>query len=1505
MLSSNVQVLDVISQNPAWTELIEILTSVNDEHMLPQIESLLNIRNVTGTEDYALAEASLRMIGVNLNSGLMRKQALRLAAAFDTVTQYEDTMDSGFWDAFAANLIDDLFEVTRLWTADYRTFYRGPQGKTIADGGTWYPTTHMEVEIGASSVDAGFDLVIDFDMVPEIVELLVNGDWMEEDAAREWASNHVGLQLNNSDLHKPYVRAYIFGKRISEFFYQWAPIEDVLESIVIVTQASCRILYGARLVCEPTIYNSVGAARELTEESGFEHGNTTLRSGERFTFAYVTKYEGGATKYEEAHCLSTEIATHGVGWCVFNTPDTSTVINVTLAYGEKRQVVAVRLGSNVNVVDPLALSISASNPAYGGRRVPFRALAQYPNGGTVDITEDSGFLHWESDLGTFDGATLVLPEALADTVAHVKCTYVGVAREMTATFDLKVLKSVAARLAVGLELLVPAQVPQGQNFEVDVFATFNDGSREEVRAVLYSSTNKIDIQDSTVVSSIQAQDYLAVVAAEYQTPGGPRLVRQRTVKLTAKRWGVVATRVRMPDRLIERSRFNPEAQLYIVDLDAPVEEVAAGNPLYVRGWRTAHGCRWYGVTGSDYGALVPHPITGEFTAPIVDSDTKFGIGFTAQFNGLTVSGFKSVVVYDELLQLSRSDIVMNTFLPNGTVSNLRSFGLWNSGITTILNAEYTVTFIPSESARLQAEADVLAEIQRRLDAGEDASDLDPQNPDYSQYVELTFRDSLETDYDPVKEVAFPRKLLHYAGALHGTARVHSTYEHNGKEVQSSLALSLSPLRSRVLRITLESPSVVGERSRTFVQAKALMDSGKSEYVAATWSAEWYEDDQYVDLIAFSARDWNGYELAAVLESKEFATFEEFLAAPCSRLPIFASVVGIDSLKKLVVTGAVMQVDRVTEMKIARITARYYNVVDQLDLTVTPAIPTPINTITNSYIIGPTEVQSNQLYASYALVNTYAMTGDLVLLDGTEVDGSPYEFEMEVSSDWIIMSSELLVGTEYVPAPSAIASVDGDGYLRPLQNVEGRILLRAVFNDNFNKFSRDVVVHIHKVNTYLLELDVLGQTEVSDSPAGNPTVEYVDGLWYVPYNLRLVTADLPDGILVPSTKALWSMVGPLSLAGVSIGENNGRLYVTAQKSDASLTLRATLDWPKPDGTMETIVGLITVQIQASRGITTAYIDFTDANISPDTDIQMVMVYERRNQDVGDSLHPVVGIEYQWALRPPLAAGVTLSSTGVLRFRPSALVQDAVVECTLTEDRTKITEAIRVSCPGVGYPTVLNIEGFKRIRDDSRISLKGIVKRAAKPETDETSNCFWSLRNEHGDEVTFAGVSIDPSTGMLTSARLSEDSFPFVHCLFIEGKIRLEATHQVHIVSSMPFYGEAAFGVNTLEEVLALRSRLNAIGGGSFIIDARGDEYGYFCCRESFGNVELLPSALPNGTVNNSYEGWDGASWTLSNFNGRGPIFIGIEYDNIQERLALYRTNKRAGMLAKFTVKYLKP
>lgn len=1500
-LQSKVQVLDILQSNPAWPELADIMSKVNDSTVLAQVEALLNIRNVTDQTDVSMIERSIRMAGVNISAGLLRSQAVRLGAAFDSIVGYRDVVDSEYWDRYCAFLLDDVFKSSRLWTADYGTFHRDPQGTKVIDGGKWYKTTHVELEVGSSAIDAGFELIVDHNSIPSIIKLLTESGLMDETAATDWANAHFGLTVPNDNATQRLVRNYLFTSKLTEFYYQWAPIEDVLERIVITTQAQAYLSYGVRAVVEPFVYNTVG--RPVVSKSEFAYSTTTVRPNAEFTFHYHTVYEDGSEETVAATIDPHEkIDTHGEGFCTFKVPDFREVVQVTLRSGKDSVQLNLTLESNVNVIDPATLAVYGAAQVYAGQRVPFQAFATYAQGGTINVTDDSGYLTWETDLGTFDGSVLVLSDSLVDQVANVKCTYNGVARTLTATAQVNVIRSLARRVPIKLQIEAPDTCKQGQSIELRALATYNDGTTDYVTPIWYSTSKHTEIDDNMLVSGVYSSDYVSSIIA-YYADASDTVQDQKYINFPAKNWVATDLRVRIPDRLVENEEYFPEAQAYIVDGDASPEQIASGALDYVRGWRTVRDAHWFGVSVNG-SAPMPrvNAKTGSFVAPNVGADTEFGIGFNATVYGVQVSTQKKVTVYDLVLFVRHMETLVVGQLQSNSSAVLRSFGTWSNGASTELNATYTLTFIPSVGTADAVSALIKEEIEARIAAGQSTDGLDPNNPDYSKYVALELVDLSTTASDPYKGETFLRKGIYYSSLYAGTAEVKASYEINGVQVSDVRLVTLSPTRKLVTDYAIEVPDVVSERSRTFVRSQVTYSNGETEYVNSEWSADWYGAEDDPALFAFSSRAWSGLELCEVLSNVVPTSFEEFLTLAASRLSVFAGCTTLAHVTAVSAVGAIMQIESIEQSFVAAVRARYYNNAEAKDVTVTAAVPEPINTIVESRILGPVEISADYQYASYAMVNTYAMSGTRTLADGSEFSTGAYTYEMEVSSDWVIVEQGIADGESYVIADSAIVTVDGDGYVTPLQNVTGYFVLRAVFDDGYNKFSRDVKVFMTKANTYLTDLQILGPTTVHDDPALNPTVAYSDGVWFIPYGLRVVTADGQVLDLKPED-AEWDLDRPASVNGINLDASRARLYVTEQNSDVKVTLVATYTAQIPSGEYETIVGRLTTSVSSARAITDAYIDFGAANIAPNTDVPLLMVYSRRNQVMASSAAPdSPNVKFAWSIRTA-DKGVTLSDSGVLRFLPSDIAQTANVQCVLTEDRTVITEAMIVTCPGVGYPTTLSVSGHSRVRDDSMLTFTASVERSQRDATNETHNCLWSLQNSKGQTIEPAGFTLNPTTGVLTIGILAQDTEVVVHCLFIEGKFRKIATHVLNVISSIPRYGVGLFGINTLSEVEAnLTGRLNSVVGGSFILNAREGNYGYFCCRADYGDAVIKDTVLPNGALNNSYGGWDGAKWTLSDSSATGPLLIQKEYDNLTDTLALYRSNNRAGLLAKFTVSY---
>jgi hypothetical protein len=73
-------------------------------------------------------------------------------------------------------------------------------------------------------------------------------------------------------------------------------------------------------------------------------------------------------------------------------------------------------------------------------------------------------------------------------------------------------------------------------------------------------------------------------------------------------------------------------------------------------------------------------------------------------------------------------------IQSGSRVQIRTDALWNYGKRTTAAATYVAKYVPSASAKREARARILEEIERLAAEGKDYSQLDPDAPDYSRWV---------------------------------------------------------------------------------------------------------------------------------------------------------------------------------------------------------------------------------------------------------------------------------------------------------------------------------------------------------------------------------------------------------------------------------------------------------------------------------------------------------------------------------------------------------------------------------------------------------------------------------------------------------------------------------------------------------------------------------------------------------------------------------------------------
>lgn len=1477
---------DILADNPIWENLFGLVTEVNDDLILKYVRELSQIRKIDTDSDKEVVAESVRNLGVNLSKDLYALNADRFAQIFHSLPDYGDMCNTRDWSKYVSFLLGYKFETRRLYTADYAMFVPVPLGTLVIDGGKWYKTTHVEMEVDSQLIEAGLDLRITAADKEQVLSILTSAMRFSEQEALAWFDNHLGVESNNDDEVQRAIRVSVFWRRMEELFYQWAPIEEVLHHVWVSIETHLTIRIGSTIALEPMRYVE-SSYREIVS-SDFTYP-TSVNGAQIISIGHHVVYSDGSESTVGAVATSDYLTYVGEGTYAVKDVDYVMDVFVELTGGSDSKRIVMRIYPQHVQIEPQAIRIEAPAALYGSKSYTFLCIGQYAHL-SAEIDMASGCLTWSSSFGEFDGNILKLPHMDSDLDIEVTCKYTG---DLVRTLSvvLPAHKSINEKVPIQLTLVGNTSITQSEVHNLVCLCTYNDGTTEQVTALLKSSTPMLVLNRGQMCGLKSSLPYSAIVSAQYQENG--RVVSDNLmVTVMPKKLKIGKMRISMPT-VYEKDTIRPVLSCLWVDLSATQGQIDAEDPSIVYGWVETNAA-WRSV-GIDGNTVNIDADTGEFQAPVLDVTSDFCICASVVTD--TVETITHVFkVHNRDLSPEYLDLVISDTLSSGSRIPLRTDILWSSGSRTTGAATYTVVYEPYDSAKTEAKARTTELIAALAEAGKDYSHLNPLDPDYSQWVTLSVVPLADTGYDAILDLNYTRQALYFAGDLHGSARLTARYEYEGVVKEQNITIPLVPIRSLVTDLVIEAQEYIREDSRTFLRAKATMSDGTEAYVNADWSAYWDqldEEDEY-PMLSFVNGEYSGMKIVELIEGTIPDNMLTFQSLAISKWSMFSNISSISDLEDTVYVGTILAVRRIPDSQVvAELKAHYYRNIAKKDVVLLMREPQPIDKIVLSQILGPVEFPADFEYVGYALMNTYKIPAEL------NTTGKDILYDLEVSSEWAILKTEVLDDHGvWVETADALAVISDSGYLSPTANKTARFTIQTTFTDGIITFTRSLEVVMSKVNEYLSQMLIQGPNTVYDDVTKNVDVQYVQGLWYLQYGVRVILADNSE--LIPES-CKWSIVGQLE--SVVFDTSTGRLYVTDRlKSDETVTLVAEYTADTGTGVYETVRATLQVNVLSATAVVSAYI-VNPRQVLPDMNIQLEARYTRRNGIEASSLHPDLTARCSWYLEDN-ATSATITPDGILRFASSASTQTVTVRCSVTEGSTHIVEGLDVTCTGVGFPTRLTVSGPKNIRDDSKVYLAVQCSRQQMPSTTETANCLYTLVDAEGNETTVRGVTVDLNTGALTVGKLVQDTNIRVRVLFLESSFRLIEYYSLTAYSSYPMYGSAAFGVNTVTEVLAsLDSHMNSAEGGQMVLDAKEGQFGYFCCREDYGTPVFTAVSDSKGQINSNWLGWDGAKWPITGISSEtGPIVLERVFDNVTDRLRLYRTNARAFGFALISVRY---
>ena len=1499
--------IDFLEANPAWAELFEILDAHNDELNLTSIQQLLDIRRINESTNDRLAEEAIRQLGINITRDLMSYRLPSLKRVIDCLPDWQQVSGTTQWNKFVGLLLGGQFDTTRLYTADYQTFVPTPLGTLIQDGGQWYKTNKVNLEVDAHLINDALDLTITKDAQHDVVSALQETGMTQQDA-EDWFNNHIGLDPVNNDVNQFAARNAMFQRRLADLFYQWAPIEEVLEGVYAAINIGTQIYLGAHTVVEPVKRFYVGSP--LQSAIAFIQPEF-IRGGEWSEFGALISYSDNTEETVEVWVEDNEwIAERDGNKVRFNEPLAISVIDLVLSYNGTRQPLSSRIFPMGVEPDPDELVIETST-LYGSARAKVRVYGKYNKTGMTKELTDSGMIRLYSTLGTFDGSTLILPSTEEDTELSITVQYQG-QFDLAKTTVFPVNRSVKELVATRIRIIIDDEIPQGEEFAIKYAIEYNDGTSKLDIAQARTTSEHTEIVENVLKSKVMRQDYMTSIHAVFGEQISVQTVKQVTMK--APEIVLATIDIVIPDTVVERAVIRPKAMALYVLASATPAQIAARDPAIVVAYTEVQG-NWFSSQDDaiEVNALPKvDTASGEFVAPLVSGDAvKYALNF-AYVEGQNVETFSRIFLVNDTILIPKSvDLRSGPNIRSGDTMMLPVVCLWNTGQVSAAAASVKVEYIPSQSAIEEAYARTVKLQQQAVEQGQNPGQFDPNKPDYARWVTLAVNQSANSVYDPVLARNFKEYSLYFQGDLHGSARITMTYDYDGTTLTNTRDLQLIPARALVDSITIECPDEMYDRQRTFVRLLATYVDGSQEYVsAAEWKGNWPDKDtDDYKVLQFSPGRYSGTAIVEIVEGRTPTSYKDFREMNVSKLPMFNQIGSLADLDKAYYDGAILQTGKCNVVTYTQIIASFFRVNNQMDLVITPQPKQSINNIINSRIEGATQISASVLSESYSLVNMYKTGGIARALDGSYLEEDPKTYEMEVNSEWAIVQSYYIQpgpnDTQLlVPTTDTIAEIDFEGTLTPSQNTNGAVLLRARYTCDQYNIEKTLLVYLVQANTYLRSIGITGPDEVWDVSDRNPTIGYDAGRWFVPYGLRVIID--PDDELT-TTDALWSIGEETNVDGVSVDPLNGHLFIgQSQLSDGQIGLRALFTKQNPQTRVdETIIATRTVRLMTQNTILNGDIENPTGNISPNTDYLFTAYYTRRSGAGGSSRLPDANsVQFKWNVVSSVT-GFTLAQDGTFRFAASKDPQTVQVECIITEQRSEIVLTQTITCPGIGYPQDLSVGGYTNVRDDSTMQMNALLGRTGTFVKDDVSaKCLWQITNSKGDVVDVQGITINAQTGKLTINSLLNDTDFGVKAVYIEGQQTLTQTHFMKAYSSYPRFGIAPFGITSVSIALAqLPTRLRSKTGGQFVLSTKTDEYGYFVVRQSYGQAVFAAAADNTGNVNKGWVAFDGAQWPVIGDNGKkGPIVGKVVYDNLTENVLIYRTNTRAFGSSVITVRY---
>lgn len=1532
--------VEVLTEDELWNELFRIIGEYDEEAVRPYINQMRMIRAIDNKTDSEIVDESIGQLGIDIHQDILNANKKSIHRGFYALSQFYKINGMKLYPRFIEFLLGRGFRVTTLYTSDYENFYPTPLGETVEDGGTWYATSHVNLEVydGSDVPEIGLNIGEgDIEYIKRANDYN-NMTRLEREAfdakLDESLKKTLNFKFDDPDIVRP-----LFRKRISDMFYRFAPIQMVIKDIFMTKYAAASLNVCMSAISKGRHYiPHVGVPVDIeiaipAKVSSNEELGPLLGVVEWSTGGYSTVELDDISDSKGLLADNKNIR--------FNDPNAG-LYEITSVTGSYQGFIAskdVTVYLSGTTINPDSIKISMSAALASNSRSRILLLGTF--GDNVREIEDKSSVEWTlasdkdiTGLVSIEDGFLSIGEVLFDTDVTVSALYtLSDGSTMSAQSSVRLYPVLTGVVAARIEPVVyeidddgnlteTSSVVQGRMYAAKAFVLHTDNSYAETSdAVIESLTGIIELDENNTFLATPTMDtYPFVLRATLETE----------------------------DRVTSNSvRLN--AQAVIVSLEsisiqgaAIMGENSRQSLMAIGQW--SNGARtiladvvWESVESADIdGTLSRIDVDrdGNVRSPTVDKDQRYLVRASKRRlhdNMLVESNF-IITVLETVRAIDSIAIYMADSIREGVTSVLNFIAVWNNGTNTQI--------IP----------DVINIVNR--DGGEIVAAASLENGEmmYASNGSLVLQNSDKIIHEANKDLdLYLIELVHVAGEVKtgGVFDLKLEYEYMGATIEASRSFVSIPYIPQIIKIEHNLPATMSENSRYLGSVTATYEDGNRREVSTGWTVydvngSTAEEDLPIDIVvtelpledivaitinydresitdmAVAGENLSDYEVNRLLDAEPFFRALENRPSAVQTWPqklgiLYAQYDGTLFPRTVISTRPVeADEDFTLDCAIGGFELR-------TEHTIVNAPLEPHNKILSWYIKGPVEVEADEnLMYSYSLIvdfddggEAYAVSNDWDIRYASIEDQRTairYLVETEGRVELLPMSTD---GTgrrktvdeldeeemEDILPITDVIDIDQNGYIYPKLNVAIHAIVEATYNDGRVTFVSTLDIYSKQVNKILTGLSMYLK-----APNGDLTSDFGDkitdspSMWGTPYNnsfmyqlTTLLSRTDETEAVAPTGVVIWR-AEPVD-TGVSFDQSTGRLYVSEQADDSNVMLIAEYS--------EEIRETEESDLVISESVTARY----NIGIYAHKAIDVIELTGPSYAQDNRNFSPVARIKR----RTGVIADVNLLSWEIVEADPSIVQLDSktfrippqTVDSTMTL-RAVATEGVRTISKEFAFnvlagfvPQTLKVDvnptGHK---DNSTLQLIALLylRNNAVP-ISVASSCYWSIDTDNN----FA--QINSTTGLLTLGYCARDTTLKIRCVYAKDSFRLEETFNILVQSSYPRYWtdkttpiNAAYLNSILDgQNVVVPYIVPSVEGGRFVLVTHSDEYIYFACPAEIGNAKfsLVPSKVDIDdwgnmndpvTVVRTYQDSFGQDWNVyrSKVRGLGHIELSVVY-----------------------------